>query len=177
MHEDFKIQEAEYHLSRMQETAGQESFRFELSAFLSSARSVLQYALKEAETRTGGQAWYDREVGVDPIVRFLKSARDGNIHVSPVTPKTDVQISEPRLHYSLSDAVPLPESGELAFAFARVELEYMPTAHADSTTTVEYTYKFRDWAGAGDVPTLCTRYLTEIKRIVSDGCNRGFLTQ
>ncbi len=56
MHEKDKIIEAEYFYSRMkQEQHDRDAFRHNLSAFLSAARSVLQYALKEAETNTNSK--------------------------------------------------------------------------------------------------------------------------
>ncbi len=56
MYEKDKIIEAEYFYSRMsQEQNDRDAFRHNLSAFLSAARSVLQYALKEAETNTNSK--------------------------------------------------------------------------------------------------------------------------
>ncbi len=72
MYERDKIIEAEYFYTRMkQEQKDRDAFRYNLSAFLSAARSVLQYALKEAETRTGGQQWYDNQVSSYPASKLL----------------------------------------------------------------------------------------------------------
>jgi hypothetical protein len=60
MNESGKIREAEYFLAQMdRERENAEHFGYNLSALLSSARSVLQYALEEANLKPGGQAWYD----------------------------------------------------------------------------------------------------------------------
>src|SRR5271166_4284403 len=59
MHEYEKLEEARHFLERMRQAAEPKAFQYELSAFLSAARSALQYALKEATTKTGGQKWYD----------------------------------------------------------------------------------------------------------------------
>ena len=60
MSESQKIREAEYFLAQMdRERENAEHFGHNLSAFLSSARSVLQYALEEAKPKPGGLAWYD----------------------------------------------------------------------------------------------------------------------
>ena len=60
MHEQEKIKEAEYFFGRMAAEAEQrDNFKYELSAFLSAARSVLLYACKEAEVKPGGKKWYD----------------------------------------------------------------------------------------------------------------------
>jgi PEP-CTERM motif len=60
MNELEKIREAEYFLGRMTEKReNRDAFRFNLSAFLSASRSVLQYAVKSARQHPGGQAWND----------------------------------------------------------------------------------------------------------------------
>ena len=62
MHERSKIEEARYFLRQLEATGryaqGLRPFTFQLSAFLSAARSILQYALKEARTKRGGEDWY-----------------------------------------------------------------------------------------------------------------------
>ena len=52
MHERYKLTEARYFLARMlTEHDSRTIFLFEVSAFLAAARSVLQYALKEAQPK------------------------------------------------------------------------------------------------------------------------------
>lgn len=49
MNERYKIGEAKYFLARMEESIRDRmAFRYNLSAFLSAARSVTQYAYEEA---------------------------------------------------------------------------------------------------------------------------------
>ena len=63
MHELDKIKEAKYFLSQiLHEKENFENFKYNLSAFISSARSVLQYALEEAKIKNGGQLWYDGQI-------------------------------------------------------------------------------------------------------------------
>lgn len=158
MHEDSKIREAEHFLCEISTaTAQPDKTRFCASAFLSAARSALQYALKEAKTRPGGQAWYDGAVAGDPVVAFLKDHRDINIHDRPAPMRTNVFIQVPSGHLSFSSSTS----------------DWIP-ASAIGTTT--YSYHFKGWAGSEDVGDLCCRYLSEIKRIVADGRSKGFLT-
>ena len=64
-----KIREAEYLLGRMtEEREIRDTFRFNLSAFLSASRSVLQYAVKAARQHPGGQAWFDAHMGASKIL-------------------------------------------------------------------------------------------------------------
>ena len=54
MHEGEKIKEAEHFLDRLNE-ADIDTIQYEVSAFLTAARSALVYALEEAKSRPGGQ--------------------------------------------------------------------------------------------------------------------------
>ena len=85
MREEEKLAEAKYFLGRMklaEAEANEVVYRYELSAFLSAARSVLQYACKESKDR-GFQGWYQKAVESDACIRYLKEERDLNIHSKP----------------------------------------------------------------------------------------------
>ena len=64
MHEDLKIAEAQHFLQELIRSARRDPAvsRYSVSAFLSAARSALQYALEEAKCKPGGQSWYDSSV-------------------------------------------------------------------------------------------------------------------
>jgi hypothetical protein len=85
MHEERKLAEARYFLARMRQAeliSDEQVYRFEISAFLSAARSVLQYACEEARAR-GAQPWYQQAVESNECIRVLKDERDSNIHSKP----------------------------------------------------------------------------------------------
>jgi hypothetical protein len=68
MNERYKIGEAKFFLSRMEESVEDRvEFRYYLSAFLSAARSVLQYA-KEESSKKGRQQWYDETVAGNDVL-------------------------------------------------------------------------------------------------------------
>ena len=94
MHEDLKIAEAQHFLQERIRSAPRDQAvtRYSVSAFLTAARSALQYALEEAQCKPGGQAWYYSSVKVDPVVKFLKDSRDINIHERPVPMRTHTTI-------------------------------------------------------------------------------------
>jgi hypothetical protein len=93
MNENLKIQEAEYFLSQMCENNERPFFNYNLSAFLTAARSVLQYAFEESKTKPNGKSWYDPAIQNRPVVKFFKDKRDINIHASePVNPSADINI-------------------------------------------------------------------------------------
>jgi DNA-binding winged helix-turn-helix (wHTH) protein len=116
MYEESKISEAEHFLQEVIRSAPRNPTvaRFNVSAFLSAARSALQSALEEVRQKQGGQSWYDAAVNVDPVVRFLKDRRDINIHERPVPMRTHTTIGVGQGALSLSSTSPavLIERGE-----------------------------------------------------------------
>src|SRR5690349_7731385 len=82
-----KIDEASYFYDRMAEQQNNPAvFRYYLSAFLSAARAVLQYALTEAKRTTGGEAWYRHEISISPVLRFFGNRRTMSMHDVPARP-------------------------------------------------------------------------------------------
>lgn len=78
-----KLAEAGYFLGQMQANEEfDEPFRYNLSAFLTAARSVLQFAQKEVEGAPG-QSWYEGLMQKD-LLRYMKGVRDDNIHAKSV---------------------------------------------------------------------------------------------
>ena len=62
MNEQYKIGEAKFFLTRMEESLhDREAFRYYMSAFLTAARSVIQYAREETRSN-GRQKWYDETI-------------------------------------------------------------------------------------------------------------------
>ena len=183
MHEQAKLDEARHFLSQMSSTLNQrKTFNYKLSAFLAAARSVLQYANKEATNankeatrKPGGQAWYDAQVAGKPIVKFLKERRDVSIHTEPIVPSASVEGSfADTVHPSDSVSCVIEHADglrEVRTAASSPEVEPQET-----TVAVNYAYYFDGWAGKEDLLTLCSAYLTDIERIVADGVANGFLT-
>ena len=181
MNEDTKIAEADYFLQRLIKTAPRDpvATRFETSAFLSAARSALQYARDEASSKSGGQSWYDTAVGVDPVVKFLKDSRDINIHVEPVPMHTNTTITVGPAHLGLSGTVStvvLKRGDDQTIEWTPKPPQLPPLPARQEPSVTSHAYKFNGWAGLEDVPTLCTRYLTEVTRIIAEGRSLGFLT-
>lgn len=83
-----------YLLAAMErERNGPESFRHELSAFSSAARSVLQDARKESDNRPGDFSWYNDQMKKYPQAKFMKGQRDSNLPSAPVPLNNDVAVA------------------------------------------------------------------------------------
>jgi hypothetical protein len=184
MHEDSKIEEAEYFLTGIANAANDPTAtRYQASAFLTAARSVLQYAREEAMVKAGGQQWYDNAVVRDPVVKFLKDHRDINVHERPLPMRTHISIEVPAgvltFQSTLAATIIRGATGEqehrvLTDPVSGGAPPVPVSLQADGKRT--YAYEFKDRPGSDDLLTLCKRYLDEIKRIVTDGRAGGFLT-
>jgi len=154
-----------------------ENFEYNLSAFLSSARSILQYALREAEKKPGGQHWYDNRISSSPTLKFFKEKRDINIHVEPI---------QPLAHSKIEHTGTLPLSGSISITAwdkdGNIKQQYSsdksnPTQKESQIPPVkEIRYKFNDWSGSEDVLTLCQSCIQELENVIKDGVNKGFIT-
>src|SRR5437773_12276081 len=71
MFEQDKLDEAQYFLGHLRGLREPRHFQYELSAFLTAARTALQYALDEARTKPGGQHWYDTQVSAKAVIKFV----------------------------------------------------------------------------------------------------------
>jgi len=178
MHERKKFKEAEYFYSKMiEEQEHREIFKNNLSAFLSSARSVLQYALLEAETKLGGKRWYDNYMSSSRVLKFFKCERDINIHEEPIRLFAYFKkIIEGilRLSGSLSLIV-YDKEGNIKQKYSSGKPD--PTQKKPQTPIVkEIKYKFNNWDGGEDVLMLCQSYLQELDNVIKDGVKKGFIT-
>ena len=184
MHEQAKIDEAQYFLAQLPRLVNQrQEFNYTLSAFLSAARSALQYACKEASAKPTGQAWYDGQVSRKPVVKFFKDQRNISIHVNPIKPSANIQGSvTERVHASDSFAVTIVrKDGTVETDDAAEAVVSSPGADEraapGTVSSAEYEYFFRDWSGSEDAIALCEMYLDQVRAIVGDGAANGFLTR
>lgn len=178
MHEKCKLEEARHFLRRMiAEAPDRKVFRFELSAFLGSARSVLQYALEEAKRKPGGQAWYEQQVNARPVLAFFKDKRDLNIHVQPIDVSKHVTLTCTET-IRLSDSVELivkDQSGKVKSEYKSPPPSPRPGEPIPAAKVV-FDYRLPDWPGNEDVIALCEVYLNDLETIVDEGIFKGFLT-
>ena len=180
MYEKMKLSEATYFYSQMSVNYNErEKFTFNLSAFLSSARSVLQYALEEAKDNSGGQGWYDRKVTESNILKFFKDKRDINIHYEPVHPIQNISVT-------LTAKIGLKVSASVIVKDAGGNIKYQSSSEPpipekksqqkQEPAQVTVRYVFSDWSGTEDIISLCQKYIDELDNFVNDGIERKILT-
>ncbi|TET68168.1 MAG: hypothetical protein E3J56_11730 [Candidatus Aminicenantes bacterium] len=179
MNKKSKIKEAEYFLVRMKaEQDNKEQFEFNLSAFLSAARSVLQYAFEEVKkARTREMKWYENSVSGSPIIGFSKDKRDNNIHIEPVKPQADYSHEASAvIEFSGSSEDEVRDKNGKVVAQGSSEKPTKKSEKPKTSAVDEVKYKFRDWPGNEDVLTLCERYIQELEKVVQDGVSKGYIT-
>jgi len=177
VHEDGKLREAAHFLERMKATLeNPELFQYNLSAFLSAARSVSQYARKEASSMPSGQAWYDKIVTDHPLIGFFTSERNANVHDRPIQLEGHVDVY-------VSDLATLTESAtvekfdregnliEVVRGFAA-----KPPAATEPAFRLVAHYQFAEWNGPEEVVDLSEQYLCALRALVEDGKSHQFLT-
>lgn len=181
MYEQAKLDEAKYFYSLMAaEHNDRQKFNYNLSAFLTSARSVLQYALDEAQTENGGQTWYSKQISTSHILSFFKDKRDVNIHAEPVKPSMNATVfATATVGIRASASVIVHDSkGNIKYQSPMETSDRQDKQQAkEKQADITIRYRFSDWKGTEDVMTLSQMYLDELKRLVEDGKQKGFLTE
>lgn len=190
MHEREKIEEAKYFYFRMMdEYENREHFRHNLSAFLSAARSVLEYAMREARKKRRGLKWYNDLMKTSPILRFFKNKRIINFHSEPINIMKDIEIAI-RETVRISESI----SVKITRADGRIESRSIPLEtkqkpeKSKSSVESKSTYRFDDWkkycqsnnledfTGNEDVLTLCKKYIQKLEKAAKNGVSKGFVT-
>lgn len=171
MNKQHKINEALYFLKHLNEShESPQEFSYNLSAFLSAARSILQYIREEAKNQTGGQAWYDTAVSSVREVKFLRDKRNISIHECPVLPDRQFNIT-------LSDDIVFEDSIDITVTCADGVIKGSPPPQSDLSSIIPNSgevessvkYFFPDWPGTEDVIEICNTYIKEIEKIVTNG--------
>lgn len=175
-----------------------------LSSFVAHARSVIQYAYKEAK-ESGHLAEYERFVESSEIFRLFKSVRNSDIHeytigartlilttayMSPAeTPHTLVSAPIEMNVETLSDLDKPPKEQphvEVVYTLCRrvettdsliEELEQKGQVKlAQATRSGRELYEELELEGTKNLHDLCDLYVAELERFVVYGQDKGFIT-
>ncbi|MCX5735664.1 MAG: hypothetical protein NTW68_15270 [candidate division NC10 bacterium] len=177
MHEREKLREANYFLERMEASVDTpDAFLYELSAFLSAARSVLQYAYDETGARLDGRQWYEKKVSGNVVLKFFKDKRDVNIHSEPVRLSREIAVSD-TAHIGISESIRI----EIQRSDGTVEIrEHKEAPHPhepqEEIAETNIRYVFGDWSGHEDVIDLSRQYLTALESFVAEGSRNGIIS-
>jgi len=181
-----KLLEAEYFFNRMKETQSDRfAFQYNLSAFLSAARSVTWIMQKEFGKLPRFTEWYKKiqiEMRRDGDMKFLKNKRNFTIKEKPppLREQVDVTIRVPTVNITLMAYPPTVIVTRTDGTIERVEperpLSPMPTKidmiPSEGKTTTEWRWYFDDLPDK-DIVTFCEEQLLKLKALVAE-CESQF---
>ena len=162
-----KVEEAEYFLSALKQLfEDDDKFAYNLSAFLSAARSTTLYMQKQYKHKAGFAEWYSRkqiEMSADEELNYLKDARVEDIHREPVHTGATRKVT------CSADIILVPEDEQAN------ETELEPHTQSSSKTSGPKTVRrFFPKFGEVDVTEFCESQLTKLTKIVEE-CENHFL--
>ncbi|APB70965.1 hypothetical protein PPYC1_11590 [Paenibacillus polymyxa] len=187
-----KLKEAEYFYSLMVDSFEKElydPFTYNMSAFLSAARSILQYTHDRAvKNNRGGD--YNKLIAQKPILKYFKGKRNVNIHEEPVKPIQQVFLD---LHSTLT--VRMKETVGIQVIGADGEIlrdelsepaeisndsEVQVKAHLKKITpstgiTSTLQYRFEDWTGDEDILEMSEQYLKNLREFIQGAILEGLI--
>jgi len=170
-----KYDEAEYFLEMMKENIeDRQKFRYNLSAFVSAARSVTFVLQKEFSKNPKFDTWYcekQMQMRRDKLFKFFKDKRDYVIHKKG-TIDTRAEISAtidlPMTAPVSFEAIVIKADGTIEnekHSEPPAKLKFVPK----SNDTEETKWFFKDWSEPDeDAIALCARYIKELKTIVKE---------
>ena len=176
-----KLNEASYFLVGMMNNQGAYgSFQFNYSAFLSAARSVLQYAHEEADQdRKDNKShkalnWYQKAVEKNKVIKWGQDERDENIHHSPATPNASVKVFPKEIVVNTENVLAYLNRTLVSDGSQKPEAESVePTTYARP----EYKYTSSRWEGPEDLLEVCVKCLRELEALVKDGVSKGYISR
>ena len=170
----FKVQEARYFLNQLSNlVAKHDEFRFNLSAFLSAARSNIQILRDKYLSKPRFQAWYDNTMS-DDLLRFFRDTRDVSVHEGLVSLNKEIEegVVE-RIDYIEESGgtytVRASATGEASEYFRPIVAIPMDSKLHIRTN---FYWKFDDFPDdidhKNDVIDLCNKYLERIEKLITD---------
>jgi len=153
-----KINEARYFIDRMKNNYDDLLFlEYNFSAFLSAARSVLQFIYEDIKNIPLKKELYINEVSKNKIIKFFKYKRDTNIHIMPTAiGSRSVTISVGMQYVILGEKTDNNKN-------------WIPPKS-------ESINKITNWEGAEqEIINACEAYIKEICDFVACGKSKGFI--
>lgn len=164
-----KLNEAKYFLDRLSDLrAERDPFRYNLSAFLASARSVTWMMQKEYSTVDGFREWYEQKQAImhaDTEMKFLDDQRDKTVHMETLHPRAHVSLS-------IHDAVRITDSVTIVLTHADGSREVResppsppPPVEKPEPAEVDWRWYFERFPER-DIVHLCREYWQKLEAIV-----------
>ena len=166
MNEYKKLDEAKHFLDEMLKIKNdQKLFEYNVSACLSAARSVLQYAFEEV-TLNGKQNWYNSLINASALIKYFRDKRNINIHQKPLDTKKRHELT---FTTTMRSSVEFEIRDKDGNVISQSPKPTLPEANNQNKTTYDFNYIFDDWNGSENVCVLVEKYLKELELLIIDG--------
>ena len=176
-----------------------------IGSFLAHARSILQYAQKEAK-ESGHQSKYDDYVSKNRIIKFFKMIRDSEIHEYTIGSHMTIAGESPIVSYDseahtaigkevkfnvepLSDLnSPKHKNQEVEITLTlgkkiNIDSAFIQNLEAGGNKSLaeaakngEELYEEQECEGEKNIFKLCENYIIEIELFINFGITNGFIT-
>lgn len=175
-----KLKEAKYFYNEMVSKFKDEfydEFKFNLSAFLTATRSILQYTFEYAN-QNGKTSDYNNLVSNNHILRFFKEKRDLNIHTQSIKPVQQVTLdlhATIRVRESIRMIMTHPDGSIVERAYSEDDSTTNHSKVNGSSPKRTLQYMFSDWNGDEDIILLSSKYLDELAVFIEGAKNNGLI--
>jgi hypothetical protein len=176
-----------------------------VSSFLAHARSILQYAQKEAK-ESGIQSKYDNYVSQNKIIKFFKTIRNSEIHEytigshMTITGESPIVSYDSETHTAIGKKVefyvePLSDINSPKYKNKEVEITtalskkiiidnaFIQKLEAEGKKDLaaaarngKELYEEQKCEGEKDIFKLCENYIKELELFINFGITNGFIT-
>lgn len=194
---ELKLQEAEYYLQRMRDTAShsiQQYFQFELDSFLVHARSVTSLPVLDRRGKMPDTGFLEQELGAnaqfeawyvqkaqnlqsDAMMNFMRKQRNIVIHCKGTTIHMKVNnlfSAVEHLPISSSLRTELVNMQDGTKTVQEVSSEPLPTKPTESTFSRVWYFDTNDLQGDTEVFSVCEAYIAQLERLVDECRQCGF---
>jgi hypothetical protein len=169
-----KLTEAKYFLTKMNESIDDRAvFKFNLSAFLSSGRSVTWYLQKEYAHNSKFKEWYPKkqdEMEKDPVLQFFNEKRVAVVHIKTIDVRGHHEVTLTETIGPISDSVTieLRDANGNIIQTGTYTSEPKPVSQ-EKTDEPKIIHKwfFTDFNETEIIP-LCSKYIESLQTIVEE---------
>lgn len=164
----FKLSQSQYNLARLRGHDRLDTFEFDVSNFLASARTVLLYIddeVSKQKTNIPAKEWRNAAFKKYRTLRFLVEERNLDIHVRPVTvARKALEIdATPITGYSQN---PIGQVVTVSGPFGTYE---------GPPESFPATAFFPKWSGSETTEALCTTMFDELRMVVDEAFGLGLI--
>lgn len=161
-----KLLEANYFLDQMRRCRTErESLKYNLSAFLSAARSITLFMQKEFSDIADFKTWFNsRQISMknDPVMSFMNEKRVMTIHLEPVKPRALVKQNITATVHTVSSISIVVTRNDVTVEKRSTPADSPTKSSEQSENTQEWFWYFEEIKNK-DVLTVCDEYLSKLE--------------